>query len=286
MTSIKRLTWCAFSAVILTTGASAWGQIINFTAGGGDIHFLYESQLDRWQTVFRAKGTAGQPTTTTATGLTSPFAGFTGTATGAVMTPAVAGDTGDYEFGQLRVNLATTQTLSVDGTPFYYLSANGHFANPDGAPDLGIRIRLREDEVALGNPLGNTDADQFDNFVFAINTSLSTYNGNPLASSGAFVSLFADVLGTPDALINTATGNDDSTFNTVWTHQHRNWGFSEYGQYNLVLDIGGVDGTYGPKQAQAEVTFNVIPEPSTLGLVLLGLGFGGLLRKQRLHRAR
>ena len=128
----------------------------------------------------------------------------------------------------------------------------------------------------------NTALNQFDNFTFTVNTSLSTFNGNPLENTTAHVSLFADVLDSPVSLFNTAEDELTGTFNNIWTHQHRNFGFSEYGQYALVLDVQGVDGEHGDSNHQASINFNVIPEPSTLGLVLLGLGFGGLLRKKRL----
>lgn len=267
--------------------ASAQGIILN--SGSGDIFFLYESQESTWHTVFRAKGTVGQPTTTGATGLTSPFSGFTGTvgspplSSPDVIVPAVAGDTGDYSFDSLTVNLNTTATQAVGGTDFFYTHTSGEFQNT-GVPDLGIRIRLREDQVALETG-SSTNTNQFDNFTFTLNTALSTFNGTSLQDTTAHVSLFGRDGDDPVVLFNSA-GVDQLTgsFNNVATHQHRNWGFSQYGDYAVVLDVQGVGGDFGDSNHQATINFNVIPEPSTLALVLVGLGFGGWLRKQHLAK--
>lgn len=285
MRASRKWIWSTLLMVaggLLTTPATAQDIVLN--EGSGDIFFLYESASSRWHTVFRAKGTAGQPTGTGATGLTNPFASFTGVSgTNTVIVPAVNGHTGDYQFDSLTVNFSTTETLSLGGNDFYYMTANGHFANPDGTPDLGIRIRLREDEVALGNPGGSTAADQFDNFTFTVNMSLSTFNGLPLQDTSAHVALMADSFGSPVALFNTADGDLTGTFNNIWTHQHRNWGFSAYGEYSLVLNLQGVGGEYGNSDHQAAINFHVIPEPSTMALMMLGLGLGGWLRKRRLQ---
>lgn len=269
----------------LTAPASA--QDINLNSGSGDIFFLYQSELDQWHTVFRAKGTPGEPSTSGATGLTNPFQSFIGAPAGAVIVPAQAGDTGDHIYDNLIVNLALTQTVNVGGTDFFFSNASGHFTNNVPAPDLGIRIRLREDEVALGNPEGDPLAHQFTNFIFTVNMELSTFNGTPLENTSAHVSLLAkgdfDV---PVPLFNTAEDELTATFNSINTHQHRNWGFSEYGAYALVLDVRGQGGTYGDSDHQTTINFNVIPEPSTLVLVMMGLGFGSWLRMRRLQQAK
>lgn len=258
-------------------------QNITLNSGSGDIFFLYNSSADVWNTVFRAKGSAGQPTTTGATGLTDPWTPFTG-ALGTIEA-AQAGDTGDYLFDSLTVNLNLSETLTVDGTDFYFADANGQFTNSTPTADLGIRIRLREDEVAMGTGT-NTALDQFDNFTFTVNMTASTFNGDPLENTSAHVSLLEqDTFEQPVALFNTAEDELTGTLNSVWTHQHRNWGFSEYGQYSLVLDVEGVGGEYGNSGTQTTLNFDVIPEPSTLGLLLLGLGFGNMLRKQRLAKS-
>ncbi len=277
----KWLAALLVSTVGFQTTPSA-AQNIELNGGSGDIFFLYNSSAGVWNTVFRVK------TSTDATGLTNPFnASSTPSTWDGILgnqVPTEAGANGDHIYETLTVNLNVTQTLSVDGTDFFFADANGHFTNNVPTADLGLRIRLREDQVAMGDSLGNTNFNQFANFTFAINTELSTFNGVALEDTSAHVSLFAnDGLDGTAALFNSATTNLEGTFNTVWTHTHRNWGFSEYGEYSVVLDVTGVGGEHGDSTHQATVGFNVIPEPSTFALVLVGLGFGGFIRKKRLQ---
>lgn len=276
-------------ALLLMTGglfhSPANAQNIVLNEGSGDIFFLYNSSADVWNTVFRVKGT------TVASGLTTPFnttsdpALWTGILGNEI--PTAPGATGDHLYDSLTVNLQTTATIDVDGTDFFYTHTSGQFQNPDaGVPDLGIRIRLREDQVVMG--IGsNAASNQFENFTFTLNTALSTFNGTPLQDTSAHVSLFGnDGFGNPEVLFNSAGVNQlEGTFNNIWTHQHRNWGFSEYGQYAVVLDVQGVGGEYGNSNHQATINFDVIPEPGTMALLLVGLGFGGWLRSRRLARS-
>lgn len=276
--------WLA-ALLVSTVGLQALpaaAQNIELNGGSADIFFLYNSVADVWNTVFRVK------TSTDATGLTSPFnttstpSTWDGILGNSI--PSAAGENGDHIYETLTVNLDVTQMLTVDGTDFFYSDANGQFTNNVPTADLGIRIRLREDEVAMGDPLGDENLDQFDNFTFTINTELSTFNGVALEDTSAHVSLFeSDTFGNPVALFNSAENELTGTFDNIWTHQHRNWGFSEYGEYSIVLDVRGQGGEYGDSDHQATIGFNVIPEPSTFALVLVGLGFGGFIRKKRLQ---
>ncbi len=282
MRKLMRYTCSALIVTVLLQGKPTEAQSIVLNGGSGDIFFLYNSVADAWNTVFRVK------TTTVADGLTTSFNATSDPATwtGILGNEVAAnpGDNGDHLFDTLTVNLSVTETLNVNGTDFFYADANGHFTNAVPTPDLGIRIRLREDQVAMDIGL-NAASNQFDNFTFTVNMGLSTFNGTPLQDTSAHVSLLADDgFGSPVALFNSADDELTGTFNNIWTHQHRNWGFSEYGEYAVVLDVQGVGGAYGDSGHQATINFNVIPEPSTLALVMLGLGVGGLLRKQRLQR--
>jgi surface-anchored protein len=68
---------------------------------------------------------------------------------------------------------------------------------------------------------------------------------------------------------------------------HRNWGFSQYGEYSLAFQLQGVGGTYGPTAAVGTTTVNfvtAVPEPGTVVLSALGLlgaagGFRWLRRR-------
>lgn len=277
MNTTKRLLALMGFAAILPL-LHAQNIVMDGSGGSGDIFFLYESAADTWHTVFRAKGTAGEPSTTSASGLTSPFAGFTG-ALGTEIT-ATPGNTGDYNFSSLTVNVNTSTTVTIGPTPFF-ITHNGQFQNP-GAPDLGMRIRLREDQDEMDIGSG-TAVDQFDNFTFSLNNALSTFNGTPLQDTSAHVAFFGnDGLDNPVVLFNSDQNDLTGTFNNIWTHQHRNWGFSQHGQYAVVLDVQGVGGLYGDSDHQATINFNVIPEPSTL--LLLAGGAVGLVAARKLRR--
>ncbi|HMP74527.1 MAG TPA: PEP-CTERM sorting domain-containing protein [Kiritimatiellia bacterium] len=250
----------------LTTPAHA--DII-FTGGSADINWYYQSQADTWHTVLRNKGT------TVATGLDSAFPAFTG----------IVGHGDDWNFNSaLRVQVDSTVTLTLGGNDFFITSASGSPLLSDGStPDLGIRTRLRENEVDLGIGTG-TASNQFDGFRLTLNLANSTFNGTPLNQAGSpYVGIFHwDAFNNPIALLNSATPLLTADFGN-FTHIHRNWGFSEYGDYSLAFDIQGVGGAYGDTASTgiSIVNFEVVPEPSTLALLLVGLGFGQIVRSRR-----
>jgi len=252
--------------------------------GAADITWYYQSQVGggTWHTVYRAKGTAGQPTSTNASGLTDPYAGFTGIVGNQV--PAAPGNTGDYAFSNLTLNIATNTQVLVGSTNYLIASASGSpLLGAGTTPDLGFRTRLRENEVALGIG-GNAAANQFDSFNLTLNLSLSTFNSIALDQAGSpYVSLLSwNAFDEPVALIDSAVGNLTANF-ANYDHVHRNWGFSAYGNYDLVFNIQGVGGTYGATApiGQSHVSFKVVPEPSTAVLLLVGLGAAAILRRHR-----
>ena len=255
--------------LLIMSAMSIQAQNIVHNGEGADLTFYYESAENTWHTVFRDKGS------TDATGLTNPFPPYTG---------IVGHNSGDHQFDTLTVNINTTTQLNVNGTNYWLTSATGSPFLADGStPDFGIRTRLRENEVALGTGTNET-ANQFDSFNFTLNLGASTFNGSPLTQAGSpdFVLLNWDGANQPDPMIETAAGNQTAEFSN-WGHVHRNFGFSEFGQYNLVFDIDGVGGEYGPSSGgQVGVGFNVIPEPSTL--MLFGLGMGLMARVLRRKR--
>lgn len=292
MNRITRVTLAVLAAVVIGAGSAAQAQDIVFTEGSGDIFFLYESQNGpdgTWHTVFRAKGTTGEPTNTGATGLTTPFAGFPGTAAGAVVIPAQAGDTGDYTFSTLTTVLDTPHVLNHGGVDFFLSRAGGNNPSPltpatPATTDLGIRYRLREDEVALG--IGSeTAANQFDSFTLTLNLASSTFNGTPLNTVGSpHVALLNwDTFNNPVDMINTNANELTADFGGNWGHVHRNWGFSEYGDYSLSFNFEGVGGKYGDDApvGSVQMGFQVIPEPSTALLAIVGIAVGGLVRRRR-----
>jgi surface-anchored protein len=252
---------------------------INFSGGGADLTFFYDSQADSWATVFRAKGTAGQPTTAIASGLTSAF---NSTSTPATWTGIVGnvvagtnGHTGDYTFSSLTTSISTSTSILVGSTNYFVAAASGSPFLASGTADLGIRTRLREDEVAMGDIDGNTESNQFDSFNLVLELGASTFNGNALDGNAHISLLFWDSFENPIALIDTANSSLTANFGNN-AHVHRNWGFSEYGTYELVFDLQGVGGTYGGSASTGttSMTFEVVPEPATFALISGLLAFG------------
>lgn len=267
------------SAVILALALAAMGLsgglasagIIDFSLGGADLTFYYDSVNDTWDTVLRAKAN------TTATGLTASNTYGTPPGNVGAQIPANAGDPGDYTFSTLNVLVNNPGQISVGATDFLVTSAagSGGFNDNTQAPDLGIRTRLRED-------LGSGTVQQFDTsvgFRLTLRPDLSTFNSVAMnqAGSPAFaiftVDGFGDVVTAESQYLNT----NDSDFDSEWpnyTHSHRHFGFSEAGAYSLVFDIQGLDGEYGATASTGQfgVNFSVIPEPSSVLLI----GFGGI----------
>ena len=248
---------------------------IVFTGGSADINWYYESATQTWHTVLRNKGT------TIATGLDNAFPAFTG----------IVGHGDDYEFNTLTVSLITPHIMTHNGVDFFLSRAGGSSPSPltlatPETTDLGIRKRLRENEVALG--IGSeAAANQFANFELVLNLANSSFNGTPLTTPGSpYVGLFHwDAFDDPVDMINTHQSVYTATFDN-YDHVHRNWGFSEVGEYVLAFEFNGVGGTYGATAptGSTSINFDVIPEPSSMALVLIGLGFGGWLRSRRLHK--
>jgi len=281
MKSIITLLTAAALAALVHQPAPAGAANIVFTNGGADLTFFYDSTANTWATVFRAKGTTGQPTTTGASGLTAPFNSTStpATWTGIVgnIVPAVNGNSGDYTFTSLNPVFNTTTQVQVGAINYYVSAASGSPFNTTGA-DLGIRTRLTELSGGVTN-------NQFASFNLILNTAASTFNSTSLTNTIANVSLLHwDASNNPVALLDTATGNNTANFSNN-AHVHRNWGFSEYGNYSLVFDLQGVGGTNGPTASigTTSVNFEVVPEPSTYALLATALGLGALLRR-RLRR--
>jgi len=268
--------------------------------GLADLTFYYNRAANTWATTFQAKGTADQPTTTNASGLTAPFNAIStpGTWVGILGNTLAnpAGNTGDYTFTTLTTNIATATQHSVTTgtttTSYYVATASGASINPSTAtPDLGIRTRLRENQVAMGIGSG-TAVNQFDSFNLTLKPAASTFTapgGSPVSldTSGAFVSLLNYSGTNSQALIDSAADQLTANFGN-WAHVHRNWGFSQYGEYSLAFDLQGVGGLYGGSAAVGTTTLGFVasvPEPGTVSLAALGLlGAAGGFRWLRRRR--
>jgi hypothetical protein len=264
--------------------AQAQNPEIVFEDEEGDLTFFYNSDANQWVTVFRDKGSE-------ATGLTTLFSGSSTPATWA----GIVGNapTSDYLFSKLTTEVKTRAQVTVGATTFYVSAAEGSpFFEGPGA-DLGIRTRLRENFTETPGANVPPATNQFDSFNLRLRPGDSTFNGNPLVGSGAFVSLLfwdtTDPLNPlPVPLIDSATGDLTANFGN-YEHRHRNWGFSQYGEYSLAFDLEGVGGVYGDTAEVGSTTIGfavAVPEPGTLGLAGLGMagtiaGFRWLRRRRR-----
>lgn len=133
--------------------------------------------------------------------------------------------------------------------------------------DLDIAVNLGLLEAGVGNagfPLNSTvtfsmvaaGADNPGNF--ALFTSSSSIR---LSTTGSTVGV--------------------SSFSTASSHVHYNWGFSAPGTYTFDLKASYTDAEFGLLESSTETyTFNVIPEPSSGTLLLVGVTIGSMLRRR------
>jgi len=281
----KHAAAAAIAGLLLSAAPSAEATI-TFTEGGADIFFLYDSEADTWVTTFRAKGPVGGESTTGATGLTNPFNADStpSTWTGILGNEPTStpGNTGDYFFDSLQINVSSAPLHNVGGTNYFITPANGSglysassLENSSMAltnPDLGIRFRLRENQDAMGIGTG-TSVDQFADFRMTLDWEASTK-----PDGAQFVMLDRD-----DLSVRFETSSDTLSydFGKVWGHDHVHYGFSVAGDYALVFKVEGIGGLYGDSEGpQVTMNFNVIPEPSTALLSMFAIGALGLRRRR------
>lgn len=270
--TLKHKLAALLGGIILATAPAQ--AATTFTGGGGDLSFFYNSADNNWAIVFRAKGTTGQATTASASGLTSPFNSTStpSTWTGIVgnIVPGVAGDTGDYTFNTLQTNVTSAPLQTVNGKGYWITPATGTSYTNASDPDLGIRTRLREN-------FGSGDVNQFD----SMRLTLDWANSTRPAGSEFIMFKYNSVTEVNDVLYET-TSSDFSHDWGNYGHSHWHFGFSEQGDYSLVFNVDGIGGTYGASDTPSQVTlnFNVIPEPSTALLSVLAATTLGFRRRR------
>jgi len=275
---MKNASLLATFAVATLIGVTARAEIM-FTGGVADLTFYYESAADRWDVVLQRKGAGGVNTQGTGTGMTTTYNGFTG---------IVGNNTAlDRTFTSLTTNISTDKFVNVGSTNYAVSRASGSpfFGNTlatgstlfptTTSPDMGLRTRLRENQVVLGTPLGDPVANQFDSFNLTLDPLNSTFNGGALVGNANVSLLHWTPLLQPVALIDTAANSLTANFSN-WAHVHRNWGFSQSGEYDLAFEINGVGGTYGATASTGifNMAFDVtaVPEPATTALIAAGFG--------------
>lgn len=249
------------AGLLLGVGASAThGQSIVHNAGSADWTFFYDSVADSFDVVFRNKGT------TDADGLTSPI---TSTRRG-------AGD--DYAYDNITIKLTQAPRLQFGGIDYLVSPRNGDggvsdYEDAEFEPDFGIRTRFQE-------TIDGANIPQFSTFTMTLDWATSI---RPAAAEFALWSL--DELDQPFALFNTVSAGFSASL-PIYDHNHYHWGFTEQGSYSLNFSfVGELVGGGFSEVGTATVNFEVIPEPSTIAL-LLGLGALGFVSAYRLRRSK
>lgn len=172
-----------------------------------------------------------------------------------------------------------SEAVLVVGDGSLQLSPGGAFSflGPAGTPNWVLPAVENPGLLYLG--LSGEELDAPD-WVGSLTVSLQSVVG-----PGNFYLWNTDAFGNPVVFMDSASGISDGDRVAVspGSHAHYNWGFSQPGSYSVLLEASGVhvdEGlvTSGPVAFQ----FEVVPEPSTYLLALLGLG--SLLAIRRLQQ--
>ena len=136
-------------------------------------------------------------------------------------------------------------------------------------------VALASEELA---EIGGGAADWSTNITFTLGTVVSP------SGSGTFSVWSSDGLGTDTYIFSstnpgaTAAGN---TFESVFGHDHVNWGFTEPGEWSVELTASGTHNSFGPLTVTETLNFSVIPEPSTGMMALLSVVGLSLVRRRK-----
>lgn len=236
----NRRLFVAGAMFISVAGAAQAGGLSDWTEGHGDIGIAYE---DGWNLHIHAEG-------------------------------ATIGGVEylDDEFGTDEVRIVVpgfTQTLRpvgaewspigvLSGEPFWILSQS----EAVGAPFVGFGT----EEILAGDFVG----DQL---------NLTLTNVVSPSGLGHFSVFQTDLFGAPTFFASSTDGldgNDALTLNAD-DHFHANIAFSEVGEWLITFEASGVHAVDGFVTGEGTYTFNVLPEPTTAGLFLVG----GLLAIRR-----
>lgn len=147
----------------------------------------------------------------------------------------------------------------------------------------GVSFWALPETFTPGQPFAGIGAEELDPADWISPIRIALIGGS--APVGAHFSLWqTDGVGDPTFFMSSfAGGITASDFYSmdlsIEDHAHFGWGFTELGVYDLTFEISGVHAVDGLKSTSATYRFNVVPEPST-GLMSL-LGATVLLRRRR-----
>jgi surface-anchored protein len=169
-------------------------------------------------------------------------------------------DTGHYEPGDVLLEVGnsayrstvgfSTDVTGILGSSAWILPANVYEALDLGLIEAGVK--------KVGFPF-LTDSVTF--------TMVAAGGANP----GNFA-LFSSSASSAIRLSATESDVRTSSFSYAGSHGHYNWGFSAPGIYTFDMKASYTDSLFGALESATETyTFNVIPEPSSSTMLLIGL---------------
>lgn len=112
-----------------------------------------------------------------------------------------------------------------------------------------------------------------------ITFTLTSVTGSGVDGGGYFSMYTTDEFGFPTAFAQTFGGVSGSISQAADEHTHYNLAFTETGVYEVTFTISGTHVTDGFQSTSATYAFNVIPEPTSL--MLIGVGISALLLRRR-----
>ena len=190
---------------------------------------------------------------------------------GAVLDGATITEDLEFEPGEVIVLLGDSAKVSLP-VPVAFLGAN-----------TGDDIWLIPQIQMQGVPWLGFNTEELDNTWGPIKFALSSFSGPgnfALWSTGSF--------GEPTIKMQTNDGVDpDVDFETIGiTHAHYNWGFTELGTYELGITISALnqDPSIGFQTGTATIIVQVVPEPTSVLLILTAGAVLGFARRRRSDR--
>jgi surface-anchored protein len=178
-----------------------------------------------------------------------------GGADGAIINGVRETNDSEFEPGDVTIVVPELSTTTLHSQTYYWLPQDETDAANNGAPFLGI---------------GLEELDPVDWTGGNVTISLVSISGP------GSIMIWQDAFPDPTIFFDSTGG---SVALGAGSHTHYNWGFTAPGVYELEFEISGNHGVDGLKSASAIYNFQVIPEPST---ALLGvMGALGLFRRRR-----
>jgi len=174
---------------------------------------------------------------------------------------ALPGDT-EYEAGDLIIRVPQSTEIVV--------GADIDAAGVEAGESLWV--------LPQSNPGTNTipflglSTDHLNSADWSTDITFSLVGVISPSGNGTFSLWQSDGLGSLDFYFSSAgaglTVDNNSLLLAAGVHDHYNWGFSETGTWQVELTASGTHNTLSDMSDTQTFTFNVVPEPSTVGVIL------------------